>query len=165
MRWKTRNPLGHFSLSESIEIGDSLDSVFAHWNSYEDFPAFMDSVRRTKRIHAARVLWDIDIAGHQIVWDAHIVEFVPDKLVRWESSWGAANSGEARFEAIDEGRTRVHVRIEFEPQGLLEHLGARLGLADLCVRRDLERFRDFLESRPRDQPESGRIDSIPRPSR
>jgi uncharacterized membrane protein len=148
MHWKTTNPLGRFSVREAIEIHDDVERVFAHWNRYEDFPRFMESVRRTKCIDEQRVLWDIDIAGHQVVWEARILESNPEQRVRWQSAWGAANSGEVRFEALPEGRTRLTVEIEYRPRGSLEKLGAHLGLADIHVRRDLGRFRRFVESRP-----------------
>jgi uncharacterized membrane protein len=108
MLWKTKDPLGCFTLRESIEIDEEVETVFAHWNRFEDFPLFMESVRRTKRIGEQRVLWDTDIAGRQVVWEARIVESVPEKLVRWESSWGAPNSGEVRFDALP------HVRRDLE---------------------------------------------------
>lgn len=150
MRWRTKNTLGRFALCESIEIDDAIDSVFAHWNRYEEFPRFMESVCRTKRINQERVLWDVDIAGHQIVWEARIVEFTPLKLVRWVSSWGSTHAGEVRFDEVADGRTALTVEISYQPQGVLERLGARLGFADLHVRRDLERFRAFVESHPRE---------------
>lgn len=145
MRWKTKNPLGRFMLRESTEIDADVESVFAHWNRFEDFPRFMKSVRRTKRIDEQRVLWDVDIAGHQIVWEGRIVELVPEKLLRWESSWGAPNSGEVRFEDLADDRTRLTVSIEYLPRRALEQVGARFGLADHHVRRDLECFRQFVE--------------------
>lgn len=148
MRWKTKNALGRFTLRETVVIDSEVGCVFAHWNDYEKFPHFMDSVRRTKQIDAQRVLWDVDVAGHQVVWEARIVQFVPEKLVRWQSSWGAWNSGEARFERLPEARTRMSVAIEFLPWGPVEILGARLGLVDLHVRRDLARFRRFVEDLP-----------------
>ncbi len=157
MLWKTKDPLGCFTLRESIEIDEEVETVFGHWNRFEDFPRFMESVRRTKCIGENRVLWDVDIAGRQIVWEARIVESVPEKLVRWESSWGAPNSGEARFDALSDGRTRLTVSIEFRPHRVLEHLGARFGLPDLHVRRDLERFAHFVErvSAARNHPDLG----------
>jgi len=146
MRWKTRNSRGLFTLSESTEIDADVEFVFAYWNRYESFPRFMQSVRRTKRIDRECVLWDIDIAGHQIVWESRIVECTPYKIVRWESSWGRKNAGAVRFETLADGRTALTVAIEYQPLGMLETLGARFGMADLHVRRDLERFRNFAES-------------------
>jgi len=149
MRWKRLNARGCFTLSESIEIDADVARVFATWNRYETFPSFMESVRRTRRIDAQRVLWDVDVVGHQVVWEAHIVELVPEELVRWESSWGAPNAGEVRFESPADGVTALTVDIEYHPQGWRESLGARIGLVDLHVRRDLARFREFLEDDPR----------------
>lgn len=152
MRWKTKNPRGRFTLREAIEIDDDVESVFAQWNHIEEFPRFMDSVRRTKRIDGQRVLWDVDIAGRQIVWEARIVELVPAKLVGWESSWGAPNEGEVLFEELTSGRVRLTVSIEFRPQGALEHLGARIGLVDQYVSRDLRRFRHHVEQANQKEP-------------
>jgi len=151
MRWKKKDPSGRFTLNESTEIDEGIACVFGHWDRVEDFPLFMDSVRRTKRIDAQRVLWDVDIGGHQVVFEARILERIPEKRIRWESSWGATNAGEARFEARSDGCTRLTVAIAFRPRGLLESLGARIGLADLHVRRDLERFRRYVERLPLDE--------------
>jgi uncharacterized membrane protein len=146
-----KKPLTRFTVRESIQIEDDIASVFAKWNRVEAFPRFMESVRHTKRIDGQRVLWDIDIAGRQIVWEARIVELIPEKLVRWESSWGAPNQGEVHFEDLADHRTRLAVSIEFCPQRAVEHLGARIGLVDQCVRRDLQRFRNHVEQAPREE--------------
>lgn len=129
----------------SIEIDAPVDEVFAQWSRCENFPHLMDSVRRVKRIDERRSLWDVDIAGRQFVWEARIVEQVPGKLVRWQSSWGASNAGQVGFEALPDDRTRLRVEIEFVPRSLLERLGARLGLADVHLRFDLTRFGQFVE--------------------
>ena len=111
---------------------------------FEEFPRFMDSVRRTKRINGRHLLWDVDIAGRQVVWEARLVELVPEKLMRWESRWGAPNEGEVRFEGLAGGRTRLTVRIVFRPESAIEHLGARIGLVDEHVRHDLQRFAHYV---------------------
>jgi uncharacterized membrane protein len=140
MRWK-KNPSGRYSLAESIEIEAPVARVYDAWTHYERLPSCMESVRRTKQIDAGRVLWDVDIAGHQLVWEARILEVVPKKIIRWESSWGTALAGQVRFEAVDASRTRLSVEIDFRPKGIVESLGARLGYADRAVRRDLQSFR------------------------
>jgi len=148
LRWKSRSPTGRFSLVRSIEIGADVASVFEWWGRYEELPRIMENVRRTKRIDEGCVLWDVDVLGHQVVWEGRIVDVVPEKLVRWESSWGARNSGEVRFEWLARDRTRLTVEIEYAPRGFLENLGARLGLLDLHVQRDLASFRRFVETTP-----------------
>jgi uncharacterized membrane protein len=145
MGWKTTNGLGGFELRESIEIDADVGSTFAGWSHFEDFPRFLHSIRRTRRIDAQRFLWDIDIAGHQVVWDARIVERVPAKLVRWQSSDDAPDRGEIQFQALEPGRSRLTVEIAFWPRRMLARLFAHLGLVDRIVHRELERFRDFVE--------------------
>lgn len=164
MIWKSKDPLGRFSLSESIEIDAAVGRVFAHWSRYEDFPHFMESVRRTKCIDEHRVLWDIDIAGRQVVLEARIVESIAEKRIRWESARGTPSVGTVRFEELPDAGTRITVEIEYLPLGFLETLGARCGLVDLHVRRDLARFRRFVESLPQETGHQSE-DSSPESSR
>lgn len=137
-----------FRLAASIEVDAPIDEVFARWSRCEDFPKLMENVRRTKRIDERCVLWDVDILGRQVVWEARILESEPPKRIRWTSSWGARNAGRVHFESLPDGRTRLSVEIEYEPRGLVERLGARLGLLDLHVQRDLALFRRALEAKP-----------------
>lgn len=132
------------SLQAAIEIDAPVDRVSELWCDYEALPRRLESVRRTLRVDAQRVLWDVDVAGRQLVWEARIVESLPDKLVRWESCWGVGNCGEVRFEALPDERTRLVVEIDYAPRGLLERVGGRCGLVALAVRRDLEAFRRSL---------------------
>lgn len=134
------------SLSEAVEIRTPRDRAWAQWCRYEQLPGRMHSVRRVKRIDGRRLLWDVDVAGRQLVWEARILEEAPGKRVRWESSWGPSHAGEVRFEAISPERTRLRVEIEFQPEGPLQWIGARCGLVALCVRRDLEAFRREVEA-------------------
>lgn len=151
--WKKRDARGRFWSRHSIEIGATVRRVHAQWIRYEDFPLLFECVRRTRRVDDQRILWDVDIAGRQLVWEARIVESIPEKRIRWQSSGGALNCGEVRFEARPPGRTRLSVEILYQPRGLVERLGARLGLVDFQLARDLERFRRFMESRPADADE------------
>jgi uncharacterized membrane protein len=131
----------------SIEIDTDVETVFAEWSRFEGLPWLMDGVRRTKRIGERRILWDADVAGRQLVWEAEIVELVPDKRIRWESRWGAPNAGEVDFERLPGGRTRLSVDLRCWPRQGLERLGARLGLVKRRIRRDLAQFRRLVERR------------------
>jgi hypothetical protein len=51
------------------------------------------------------------------------------------------------FHTIDDDTTRLAVQMDFVPEGLKEKLGDVLGFADRRVRGDLERFKEFIESR------------------
>lgn len=142
---KKDRTLKRFRLRERIEIAVPVGRVFSAWSRLEDLPRVMESVRRVKCIDETRSLWDVDLIGRQVVWEARIVEAAPGKRIRWQSTWGAPNAGEVRFEELPEGRTLLCVEIDFEPDGPIERLGTRLGLVGFHVRRDLDRFRTAVE--------------------
>jgi len=138
-------PKGRRRVACSIEIDAPVGPVFARWADFEQLPRLMDGVRRTQRIGEHRVLWDADISGRQVVWEAEIVESVPEKRIRWQSVWGAAHAGEVAFDPLPGNRTLVTVDITYRPNGLVERLGARLGFVKARIQGDLARFRRGVE--------------------
>lgn len=131
----------------AIEIDADVERVFGQWSRLEDLPRIMEGVRHVQRIDARRSLWDVDIAGRQVVWEAEVVECVPLKRIRWASRRGAANVGEVAFEELPGGRTLLTVDLCYGPRGFLEGLGARLGLVDRRIEADLARLRHAVERR------------------
>jgi uncharacterized membrane protein len=51
------------------------------------------------------------------------------------------------FHKIDDDTTRVAVQMDFVPEGLKEKIGDALGAPGRRVTGDLERFKEFIESR------------------
>ena len=51
------------------------------------------------------------------------------------------------FSPLSPDATRVTVKMEYDPEGVVENLGDLLGVTSNRVEGDLERFRDFIESR------------------
>ncbi|HMJ92249.1 MAG TPA: hypothetical protein VK530_20675, partial [Candidatus Acidoferrum sp.] len=60
---------------------------------------------------------------------------------------GKSNQGEVVFDKISENKTRVTVRIAWEPDGAMEKVAGTIGLASARVKGDLKRFKDFIERR------------------
>lgn len=129
----------------STEVEVDVERVFSAWSRFEELPRMLRGVRRTKRIGERHVLWDADICGRQVVWEAEVVEIEPDRRICWRSRWGAPNAGEVRFDELPEGGTRVSIDLACWPRGWIERLGAQLGLVTLRVQCDLARFRRFVE--------------------
>ena len=44
-------------------------------------------------------------------------------------------------------RTQVNVRMEYEPEGIVEKAGDALGVVEARIKGDLQRFKEFIESR------------------
>lgn len=80
---------------------------------------------------------------------ARIIEQEPDERVSWESTEGARNAGSVRFRPSGRG-TLITLELNVEPEGPVEAVGAALGLVQRNARGDLERFKDFIESRARE---------------
>jgi uncharacterized membrane protein len=127
-----------------VELAAEPEEVFDLWLKFERLPEILEGVRRVKRVGDRRVLWDVDIAGRQLVWEAEITDVQPGKRIAWESRWGTPNRGELHFERTAPGRTRIDVDIVYEPRGLLERMGAQLGLVRRSVEGDLLRFARFV---------------------
>jgi uncharacterized membrane protein len=146
-------------IRRSIEIAASPESVYDLWSRYEEFPRWTDAVRRTKRVDG-HVLWDVELAGRQLVWDAQIVEAIAGKIVRWRSVGGAPHAGEVRFAAIGPERTRVTVTLDVLPTGWLERIGVRLGVLGAALECELGRLAGAIEraarEAPAEEPRAGR---------
>jgi len=51
------------------------------------------------------------------------------------------------FHRIDEGRSRVTLQLDVDPEGPIENAGDALGLVKNRVKGDMERFKEFIEHR------------------
>jgi uncharacterized membrane protein len=80
--------------------------------------------------------------------DAVLVEQVPDQRIAWRSTTGdAPNAGSVRFEPLGPDRTRINLTMEYEPQGVIENVGDKLGVMSKRVETTVKQFRDFIEKR------------------
>lgn len=93
------------------------------------------------------LLWRAEIAGKEKSWEAEISEQTPDARVAWHSTSGARNAGVVTFHYLAPGKCRVMLQMEYDPEGVVENVGDALGAAKLRVAGDLERFKQFIESR------------------
>ena|SRR5438876_6468025 len=135
------------TIEKSIEVNAPLRAVYNQWTQFETFPAFMEGVEEVKQLDDKRLHWRAKIAGKEKEWDAEIFDQVPDERIAWRSLSGAKNSGMLMFEWVNPERTRVKLRLDYEPEGAMENMGDALGVFSRRVEGDLERFKTFIESR------------------
>lgn len=135
------------TIEESIEVEAPISTVYNQWTQFESFPEFMEGVEEVRQVDDKRLHWVASIAGQRHEWDAEIIEQVPDQRISWRAIIGMPNEGAVLFHPIDPQRTRVTVRLGYEPDGMLERMGNALGLASARVKGDMGRFKQFIESR------------------
>jgi hypothetical protein len=80
-------------------------------------------------------------------WDAELTEQVPDQRISWRSLSGAPSAGTVNFSSTDADRTQLSLEMQYEPQGVTENIGDALGVVTSHVKRTLEDFKEFIESR------------------
>jgi uncharacterized membrane protein len=134
-------------VEKSIEVEAPLSAVYNQWTQFEDFPRFMEGVEEVRQVDDKRLSWKAEIGGKLVEWEAEIFEQIPDRRIAWRSVTGAMNSGMVNFERLDSNRTRVSLKINYKPAGAMERIGSALGVISQRVEGDLERFKEFIESR------------------
>jgi len=135
------------TVESSIDVNVDLTTAYNQWTQFESFPQFMENVKSVHQLDDRRLRWVAEIGGQTREWDAEIVEQIPDQRIAWSSVSGEPNGGIVTFQSLGDTTTKVHLRMEYEPQGLLESAGDLLGVVDRQVKGDLERFKRFIESR------------------
>ncbi|MDB6065729.1 MAG: cyclase/dehydrase [Pedosphaera sp.] len=135
------------SIEKTIEVDAPVTKVYNQWTQFEAFPEFMEGVEEVRQVDDRHLHWVADIGGKKKEWDAEIYEQVPDQRIAWRSTTGTRNSGAVAFLPKDMNHTRVTLKMDYEPEGVLEHAGDALGVVTRRVEGDLERFKEFIQSR------------------
>lgn len=135
------------TIEKSIEVDVPVRTAYDQWTQFESFPRFMEGVESVRQIDDKRLHWKAEIAGVTREWDAEIVDQTPDQQITWRSIDGTTNSGTVLFKPAHDQGTEVTLRLDYEPEGLVEKAGDLLKIVDHRASGDLERFKEFIESR------------------
>jgi uncharacterized membrane protein len=134
-------------VEKSIEVNVPVTTAYNQWTQFEDFPKFMENVESVRQLDDTHLRWVAEYGGERQEWDAEITEQAPDQRIAWRGEEGVQQSGEVTFEPIDDARTKVTVRMEWEPEGMKEKVGAAVGADSRSVGEDLDRFKELIEER------------------
>jgi len=134
-------------IEKSIEVDVPVSTVYNQWTQFEEFPRFMEGVKRVTQLDDKRLHWVAEIGGKEKEWDAKITEQIPDRKIAWQSEAGEFTAGTVTFQPAGGNRTRVNLELAYEPKGFIENTGDALGFVSGRVENDLERFKKFIEHR------------------
>ncbi|PWB97965.1 SRPBCC family protein [Salinibacterium hongtaonis] len=136
------------TITESIDVDVPVATAYNQWTQFEDFPEFLSFVDSITQLDDVQLHWRVNIDGVVREFDARITEQHPDKRVAWNSISGDANhAGVVTFHKLTDTSCRVTVQLDWEPEGFVEKVGAALGVDDRSVKKDLKKFKEFIESR------------------
>ena len=132
---------------ETVDVDVPVTTAYNQWTQFETFPQFMDGVDEVTQQNDTLTHWKISIGGVKREFDAEIVEQTPDQRIAWRSVDGTGHAGVVTFHELDGQHSRVTLQLDTEPHGLVENVGDKLGLTTRNAKDDLQRFKDFIETR------------------
>jgi uncharacterized membrane protein len=134
-------------VDSTVEVDVPVQTAYNQWTQFEEFPRFMEGVKEVRQLDDERLYWSAELGGEKKEWYAVITRQVPDQVLAWESEGGARNDGTVVFKPIDGGRTEIELHINYEPEGMKEDVGSAVGIVSRRVKGDLDRFKEFIETR------------------
>ena len=139
-------------IAEELVINRPVAEVFRYWSNFENLPRFMDHLESVKMHQNGSSHWVAKAPlGTKVEWDADIVDFDPNQLIRWRSRPGTLvpNEGSVKFTSLGEGETSVRVNLDYHPPaGVVGAAIARMFGEDprKQVSDDLRQFKDLIET-------------------
>jgi uncharacterized membrane protein/osmotically-inducible protein OsmY len=139
------------TIQKTVTVDVPVEEVYRLWSQPENFPMFMEHVVQVDTEPDGKTShWRVTgPAGTPLQWDAELVDDTPGERLSWRTTAGTlAHTGEVRFEIVDTGTTRVHVRMEYAPPaGFIGHSIASLLGQDPkhALDGDLVRMKSLLE--------------------
>ncbi len=135
-------------IEKTIEVNLPIETVYAQWTRFEQYPRFMSGVRDVRRLDETHLRWRGDVGGTEKEWDTEITEQVPDCAVSWRSTDAdAPSTGTVRLEPLGTTRTRVRVAIAYERRRTKAVGGLENASQTVCARveRTAREFKRFME--------------------
>ena len=134
------------TIKDSLELNVPVSTAYNQWTQFEEFPKFMEGVKSVEQLDDTHLRWIAEVSGETREWQAEIMEQVPDQRIAWRATDGKGPNGLVTFEPLGGDTTLVTVEMSYEPDGLKEQLGARIGLDSRQVKEDLKRFKQLVET-------------------
>jgi uncharacterized membrane protein len=135
------------TIEKSIEVNAPVSVVYNQWTQFEDFPKFMEGIENVRQVDDKHLHWVSKMFGKHEEWDAEIYDQIPDERISWRSISGPMHAGTVYFQPQDLNHTLVTLSMNYQPKGFLEKTADALGMVSRRVQGDLERFKEFIESR------------------
>lgn len=132
---------------ETVDVAVPVRTAYNQWTQFEEFPAFMHSVREIRQLDDTRLHWVVEFGGVRREFDARITEQHPDERVAWTSTEGPRHAGVVTFHRLDDTHSRVTAQLDIDPEGFVENVADKAGIVDRLVRSDMAKFREFIEQR------------------
>jgi len=123
---------------QSIVVNAPVSEVYRRCLRFEEFPAFISSIKRIKRIDDTRFSCASMINGKEVESDVLIMMRVPDRRIAWQAASDHFRVGGVFFDSIAGVRTKVTVKVRSSVVEPVQLTGA--------LRHYLTNFKVYIES-------------------
>src|ERR1700712_2297201 len=131
---------------ETVDVNVPVSAAYNQWTQFEEFPKFLDEVESITQPTDTLTVWKVKVGPVDREFEGHIPEQHPDERVAWNSTGGEVDhAGVVTFHKLSDNETRVTVQIDWQPTGLLEKVGATLGVDNHAIKKDLKNFKEYIE--------------------
>jgi uncharacterized membrane protein len=132
---------------ETVDVEVPIEVAYNTWTKFEDFPKFLTEVESVTQDADNQTAWKVRVGGVEREFGAQITEQHPDERVAWKSTSGDVDhAGVITFHRLDADRTRLTVQLDWVATGLLENLGAAIGVDNRAIKSQLGHFKDYVEA-------------------
>ena len=140
----------HFEYS--IDGNIPVRVAYEQWIRFEEFPSFMPTVKHVVQRDDKTLDVTSTLAGMRADWTAEITDQTPDARIAWKSTRGSGSEYTTTIllQPLGESRTRVTMKAEVDPKGVVETVAMKLlgrPFLERRVKGDLAGFKQFVESR------------------
>jgi uncharacterized membrane protein len=146
-------------VQESVEVRAPAADVFRYWSNFENFSTFMSNVQEVRMTGEDTSHWTVKgPLGKSVQFEAKTTQMDPERGIGWNTTQGdVMTSGEARFEEVAPGRTRIDVTMNYSdpPGGVVgEAVANVLSNPERNLKEDLQNFAKIVERGGLGGPES-----------
>jgi uncharacterized membrane protein len=134
------------TIERHVDVHAEVGDAYARWWRSFESGDISDDVEVVEPAGPEQYRWRASVAGIGEEWIAEVTERIPGRRIAWTSRAGAPNAGCVTFHRLDDAKTRVMLQLEFQPEGVVEKIGAWLGFVDRRVDTALNDFKIHLET-------------------
>jgi uncharacterized membrane protein len=137
-------------LEEHVDVGVPIDKTWDDLHRVENYPRFVEGVREVHTEAGGGARLDVEAGGRARVFEAEISDREGERVMEWHATSDLELGGSFSLQPINENRTRVQARLEYDPDAIRETFGGLRGFAQVnaierLVRSDLEHFKEYVE--------------------
>ncbi|MGW5974744.1 SRPBCC family protein [Streptomyces sp. NPDC055186] len=138
------------TLEQHVDVGVPLGEAWESLHRVENYPHFVDGLRDARTEAEGRAHLGVEAGGRSRELEAEVSDREGEHVMEWHTTGAPDLTGSFSLRSIDENRTRVQTRLEYEPGTIRDTFGGPKGFAqanaiERLVRSDLEHFKEYVE--------------------